>query len=327
MDKRWACLLVVLCIFITGAAAESPAMGRARQALEASPSPQVLDLTEEALSLEEIAVLLAEYPNTALRYNVPLYGKVFPSDAVVIDFEDTVIKDIGELKAGLPLLPHLTQADMYQSKLDREQMKELDELFPQLRFGWTLYLGKYRVRTDITAFSSLHGLKSTRFSSDYYSILKYCWQLQALDLGHNKISDLSFLEGMTELRLLILADNLIRDISPLKNLTKLEYVELFLNKIKDISPLSGMEHLLDLNLTYNRLSDLSPLLSCPKLERLWVAHNKLTKEYQKEIAEQLPGVEIKFSTYGSTSAGWRTHERYFVIKDVFDHWVYRPFTN
>ncbi|MEG2604687.1 MAG: leucine-rich repeat domain-containing protein [Clostridia bacterium] len=256
---------------------------------------------------------------------VTLYGVDFPADAVTIDFGDVLIKDIGQLKAGLPLFTQLEQADMYQSTLSREQMAELSQAFPSLHFGWTLLLGSHQVRTDTTAFSSLHSPENTHYSSDYYSILKYCYQLQALDLGHNKLTTLSFLSGMTDLRLLILADNQIRDISPIANLKKLEYVELFMNQISDISPLEGMENLLDLNLAHNRLKDLSATLTCPKLQRLWVSHNKLSKAYQQQLQTELPNVDICFSSWGSTSAGWREHERYFVIKDVFDHWVYRPF--
>ena len=123
-----------------------------------------------------------------------------------------------------------------------------------------------------------------------------------------------------------MADNQISDITPLKNLKNLEYVELFMNQIDDISPLANMQNLMDLNLCYNRLKDVSTVLTMPKLERLWLSANKLTKEYRQTLETQLPNVKLVFYSWGSTGAGWREHDRYFVIKDVFDNWSYRPFT-
>ena len=333
MCKRWMSLLLLLLMVAIGmqglaeeASLSTVDVQHIYDALQADPTRSIMDIRDKVISVADLTALLAAYPQVTFQYNVIMYGKTFSSDATVIDFEDTVIKEIDELEAGLALLPLLTQADMYSAKLTKEQMAELHERFAQMHFGWTVKLGTYKVRTDITAFSSLHNPRAKRFSSGYYSSLAYCWQLKALDLGHNKISDLSFLENLTDLRLLILADNQIRDISVLKNLTKLEYVELFMNQIKDITPLANMDHVMDLNLCHNSISDLSAVLTMPKLERLWVSNNKLETDYRETLAAQLPNVKIVFSSWGSTSAGWREHDRYFVIKDVFDNWVYRPFS-
>ena len=55
----------------------------------------------------------------------------------------------------------------------------------------------------------------------------------SLDLRHNKISDLSPLDGLTNLEVLKLYDNKISDLSPLKGLTKLEKLYLRFNPISD----------------------------------------------------------------------------------------------
>ena len=44
--------------------------------------------------------------------------------------------------------------------------------------------------------------------------LQYCTDLIALDLGHNGIDDLSWLEPLQNLQLLILSDNRMKDITP-----------------------------------------------------------------------------------------------------------------
>ena len=289
--------------------------------------PQSCDITAYSLTCQELTDLLAAHPDVSFTYNVTLYGLTFPGDATTIDFEGVTIQDVTELKEGLSLFHRLEYALMYDSPIAREDMDALAEAFPHLRWGWTLKLGSHKVRTDITAFSSLHSYNGTRYTSAYYSALKYCWQLQALDLGHNKLTSIHFVGELTQLRVLILADNQISDITPLQNLRQLEYVELFMNKISDITPLAHMDNLMDLNLCFNaRLSDIDTVLTLPKLERLWASHCKLSKEYQDALAEKLPDVKIVYSSRGSTAAGWREHPRYHIINEMFHNWEYIPFT-
>ena len=57
-------------------------------------------------------------------------------------------------------------------------------------------------------------------------VLKYCTDLQALDLGHQRITDLSVIGNyLKDLRILILADNKVSDVSPLANLKHLHYLQ------------------------------------------------------------------------------------------------------
>ena len=337
MVKRFLCLLLAFLLLSPGAlakkkaaeptappdhSAELAAIGR----LLAS-RPDRCDITAYPLTCAELKALLAQYPTVAFTYNVTLYGVTFPGDATTIDFGNVTFKDVSELMEGLSLFPNLEYALMYDSAIAREDMDALAEAFPHLRWGWTLKLGSHKVRTDITAFSSLHSYNGTRYTSAYYSALKYCWQLQALDLGHNKLTSIHFVGELTQLRVLILADNQISDITPLQNLRQLEYVELFMNRISDITPLAHMDNLMDLNLCFNaRLSDINTVLTLPKLERLWASHCKLSKEYQDALAEKLPDVKIVYSSRGSTAAGWREHPRYHIINEMFHNWEYIPFT-
>ena len=307
MKKLFAAVLAAMLALCAGAAGAE--VYTAAQ-LKADPALYEGQLPEGAADTDEF---------------VGLYGLLFPRGAAVIDFGSVKIKDTAELEEGLSQFPALEEVDMYESSLSREQMASLAEKYPALHFGWTLKVGSYKVRTDTTAFSSLHSPQNTHYPTSHYEILKYCWQIEALDLGHNKLTDISFIGTMKNLKLLILADNQIKDISPLKDLKQLEYVELFMNKIADLSPLEGMENLLDLNLCYNRMDDMSAVYTMPKLERLWVSHNKLSKETMNEMKEKLPDTHICFSSSGSTDQGWRKHERYYVIKNVFDNWSYRPF--
>lgn len=287
------------------------------------------DITELSLSLDELLILKEKFPNKEFRCNVPINELVFPSDAKTLDFGDRDVRRIKELLSSLPLFTNLNEVNMYSCYLNRKDMEALWTARPDVHWGWTLHLGSYNIRTDIESFSSLHSPTSTHYNSEHYTPLKYCWRIKALDLGHNNLTDLSFIAGMTELRVLILADNKIKDISPLANLKKLEYVELFMNKISDLSPLRNMENLMDLNICFNKFSNIDEVYTMPKLERLWITSNKkMTTEYRDTLVSSLPNVEICFNSRGSTDAGWRDHPRYDTIYTMFgdrDYHVYIPF--
>ena len=220
-------------------------------------------LCTDGMEAELLSALLAAHPDRGYEYTLSLCGQQVSSRQTVLALEGEVTPEmVQELKRWLPCLPALEQVDMYDAALPDEDMAYFHATYPGIRFGWTLSLGKWTVRTDAEAFSTLQSQNSKRYDSTHFEKLRYCYQLKALDLGHNSLTDLSFLEDLPQLRVLILADNKIEDISPLCQLPELQYAELFMNRISDLSPLAGHTRLLDLNLTYNRVSDPSPLLTC-----------------------------------------------------------------
>ena len=234
-----------------------------------------------------------------------------------------------ELTAFLDQFPNLVHVDMFGTQVEKDDIELLTARYPDVKFGWTIHIfGKRKghiVRTDQTAFSTLHG-DCYSHSSEQLEVLKYCTELRALDLGHNRIQDISFLSGLTKLRVLILACNSIKDISPLANMPELEYVELFSNKIKDLSPLTGLTHLMDLNLIYNRVPDTTELLKMPHLKRLWVAHciPNLKGKTLNALYEALPDTQVIVNGE-PTQNGWRKHPHYDVLQLMFQNGEYIPF--
>ena len=164
------------------------------------------------------------------------------------------------------------------------------------------------------------GYTTFRLTSQMVSGLQYCTDLIALDLGHNGIDDLTWLEPLQNLQLLILADNRMKDITPLASLKKLKYVELFMNPIRDISPLGELKELLDVNLCITKAEDLSPLLRCTKLERIWIGHQTqayCTKESLQAVLEAFPDAEYDLLSVSCTNRGWREHPRFFAYQEMF----------
>ncbi len=260
---------------------------------------------------------------------VEIQGLSFPVDSESIDLGDLKLS-MKELTVFLDQFPNLTRVDMFGTKVNKEDIELLVSRYPNIKFGWTIHIfGKKKghdVRTDQTAFSTLHG-DCYSHSSEQLEVLKYCTELRALDLGHNLVRDLSFLSGLTKLRVLILACNDVSDLTPLSNMTEMEYLELFSNRITDITPLLNMPRLVDLNLIYNKLPNIEVLKQMPQLRRLWVAHcvKGLQGKKLQELQSALPNTQI-IAVGDPTQNGWRKHPHYDTIYRMFNETkTYEPF--
>lgn len=254
-----------------------------------------------------------------------------PLDSETIDLGEVYVNDFKVFEAFLDQLPRLRQVDMFRTPVSRTQIGELAEKYPDIEFGWTMKVGDHQIRTDATAFSTLHSNKSGQHRSIDFSVLKYCKKLLALDIGHNAVDDLSFLYDLPQLKVLIVACNQIKDITPVGSLTELEYLELFKNKIIDITPLQNCKKLLDLNICFNYIKDYSPIYGLDRLERLWIYNsNNYSESYPvpraevMKLQELLPDTHVDSTSY-STLGGWREHERYDVIYEMFKKGAYIPF--
>lgn len=254
-----------------------------------------------------------------------------PESEVYLDLGDQVLS-MEELTELLDARPALRKVDMFATVVEKAEIEYLSDRYPEIEFGWTIHIpGRFEghtVRTDQTAFSTLHGNCVTHTSEDF-SVLRYCRDLQALDLGHNVIDDLSFLSGLTKMKILILACNRISDLSPLAGMRDLEYVELFSNPISDLSPLYDLPHLMDLNVAYLELEDPDALFHFPTVQRLWISRcmqgkRQLKKEPLKALRAAYPDAVI-YNQGEPTEGGWRRHPHYDIMKECFQTGVYRPF--
>ena len=121
---------------------------------------------------------------------VQLQGLVVPLDTERIDFRNMKVQNYDALKGFLFSLPALTHVDMYATPISGAQADELTELFPGITFGWTLRIRckdhNHDIRTDATAFSTLHNKRSPKHTSDDFRMLKYCKNL----LAHGNFPDM-----------------------------------------------------------------------------------------------------------------------------------------
>ena len=253
-------------------------------------------------------------------------GITVDKDATYIDFGNVRVTNVDALVELIDQMPNLTQVDMYKSSLKRSATDKLFDRYPNITFGWTFWVGDHKLRTDQTAFSTLHGRdpEPAHMSRDFEK-LRYCKNLQALDIGHNWVAELDFLYDLPNLKVLIVACNDVYDLTPIASLQELEYLELFTNDITDITPLKECKSLRDLNIKNNPIKDFSVLEEMTWLERLWLGMNvTFTDEQMEAIETALPNCEIDWIN-NPTEGTWRKHPHYFVIYDMFRSPDYVPF--
>ena len=280
------------------------------------------------------AILLAAL---LLPWGTVSAGAEIPADpeAEVLDLDamGLQVTDPAKIISALEGMPKVREVRMYDSPMATGNMEALfDRYYPDIFFGFTLQIGPHTVRTDQTAFSTLHLAGKMegdeRHTSEELFPIRMCTRLKALDLGHNYLTDISFLNTLTELEVLIISPNYgLKDISPIANCTKLVYLECFNTPITDLSPLAGLTKLRDLNLTRDaQVRDISPLYELPNLERVWWGSmNKVRTDQRKIMREKHR--HCKFvSVYDPTSGGWRKHSHFTELHAFFRTGVYIPFS-
>lgn len=248
-----------------------------------------------------------------------------------IDMGKTVVKDWDAFYELLDGHPEVRKVDMFGTNLFGSQVEELTQRYPDIEFGCTLRVGDHIVRTDATVFSTLHSSSSKSHYSKELAGLKFCKNLRALDIGHNRVDDLSFLSGLTELRLLIIACNRIVDITPIADLEHLEYLEIFSNKVEDVKPLVGLKYLAHLNISYNNIGDLTPLYGMTQLKRLWIKKCQSRRNVEPISDENIASLQAALgdcvinATNDPTEGGWREGIYYETFHEYFRSGEYKPF--
>lgn len=288
-----------------------------------------VDLTGQALSFETMAALEERYALVRFSFTFELFGQQLTPETTDLDLSGQTFTSVEEVSEGLGHLPALTSCNLCGSGLTSEQMLELKAAFPNVKFVWYVEIGAWRVRTDIEAFSTgnqktfpndageFTGDGHTSLVDDDLAPLQYCTDLVYLDLGHNKITDLSFVHNLPKLKVLIVANNKIKDVTPLSGLADLEYLEIFMNYVEDFSPLSGLTKLAYLNIARTSITDVTPLLGMTQLKMLWLMNNKISDSDLAKLTEALPECTISSRGAHSTANGWRDTDIYREFQEKF----------
>ena len=305
--------------------------------LRLAPALRVLDVRGCGLSAGDLATLQQALPQVELDFSLELCGQTVGPDTAVLNYNGMPIDRLDPFYEVLPLLPNLASLELCGCGASNEDLAALRDAFPGANVVWSITANRWTVRTDATAFATwrvtrrdeagriVEAYNVYNNTSEGLDWLRYCRDLRALDLGHNLLTDCTFLQGLPKLEYLILADNHVGDLAPLSSLTELRYLELFGNPVTDLTPLQTLTNLVDLNLCGCRVSDLRPLYGLP-LERLWLTgYGMEDPEAEiRDFLEQNPDCLVHLATPPEyTGEGWRTHERYFAMRSALG-WATGP---
>ncbi len=284
-------------------------------------SLETVILKDTEIPYEDQLRLVETYPDLFFLWDVNMGPKYVSSDAETLGFLNMRIANFEFFKTALKLFPKAAYCDLEGTGLSNEQMQQLRETYPSVKFAWRIYLGtRWSLRTDAVAFSVLiYDYSHKRMTTEDIQVLKYCTDLKALDIGHQAVDDISVIgEYLKELRLLIIADNRVSDLSPVAELKHLHYFEFFVNRVSDLTPLASCKELVDLNISYNYgIRDITPLLDLPLLERLWLEHIPVSNADVILLRSTYPNAKIVSVGEGSVDNGWRYHVRYSEMRDMF----------
>lgn len=287
-------------------------------------SVKEVDLRRCGLTVSELAAVQDAYPNALIGGEISIFGMDLTTDMEEIDLSGIKMKSTEEIEAAVKLMPNLKKVIMSDCGFSNEEMDALNKRHEKVLFVWTVYFSIYSLRTDTLGFCASDvpelGYIAPKLTNKDLEPLKYCTELIALDLGHMRYTDLSFLENMHKLEYLILVDAMYTDISILSQMKNLKYLEIFKNTLDDLSPLLECKNLKHLNIGYTRGFDPEVLKQMTWLERLWFPGHRLDETRKQAIIDALPNVQVYMKDWdadGSTGGGWREADVYFEMRNLF----------
>ena len=293
---------------------------------EEHPTLRYVDgtLSTEYAALAELSMRM---PECEVAYAVDLGGVTVQSSAAEAVLSGAQL-DAETLIARLAWLPRLERVDIRPLNLSDSDCAAVDDAYPEKKIVWTVHFGRWAVPTDAVCFSTLNApveLAARCKDEDFAPLFKYCRDLVMLDIGHNNITDLSFLENMPQLLVLILGDNpYIKDASPIGNLTELRYLEYFMSNLPtDFSCMNKLTKMTDLCIGFCAgLKDISFIDNMPDLEMGWFPYDGVPVEQQEAMKAARPDVRFMFypRAMSSTSEGWRATEHNLAVRKAFANW-------
>lgn len=281
------------------------------------PNLETVHFTDEKVDLDAAYTFRVAHPNLFVRYAFTLCGVDVTSDDTIVDLSNIPMESVQPVEDNLKYFTNLERIIMCDCGISTPEMDALGQRNPDVRFVWKVeFHSGVKVRTDVTYFMP-HKYWIKLSDRDTHN-LKYLIDVVALDLGHNPLSDVSFLQYMPKLKYLILADTEVSDISPVANLKELVFLELFMSNVRDYTPLLECTSLEDLNIGYAIPSDVTIFYQMPWLKHLWM-HGCWKAEKQNMLRQNMPNTVFAFGSehdVSSTGSGWRELQNYYDMRDI-----------
>lgn len=292
--------------------------GEALELLQYFPNLSTVTFDGTATDCELMYELMTRYPDVVVDWHFGLFGVETGSLETELLLNHIPMESTAAVEDALKYFYNLTWVEMCQCGIPSEEMDALWKRHPETRFVWAIPMGNYFVRTDVKAFIPFKF--GYHIDMPFYDTqareLKYLVDLECLDLGHMRMTDISFLQYMPKLRFLILADVVCEDFSYMAGLTNLEYIELFRSKFDDVELLMNMKNLRELNIGWTNLKNPEKLKEMTWLTRLWASMNGMTGSELEDLRDSLPNTLVYINSVHPTEGGWRGSDLYCEMRDM-----------
>ncbi len=272
----------------------------------------------ESFTQDECTAFADRFPEAFFIFPYTLADKVFSTEDEEIDLSKIPVT-CAEAEALLPYFKALKKVIMIDCGNSNEDMEALNLRHEDVRFVWSVTIAGAKYRTDMRYFYPWQQGISRKINLDC-SNLRYCTDIEVVDVGHYWVTDCSFLQYTPHIKYLILAMTGCRDITPVKYLQELEYLEIFEMVVDDYSPLLECKALKDLNvgMTY---ADPTPLTRMTWLENLyWYGGDEYLKRigFDFDWEAGLPDTYVELSLHRNGDKEWRYLPRYYLMRDILN---------
>ena len=272
------------------------------------PQLKTVTISDTISNKDTMLQLQDAYPTVEFSWNFLLCGVTVNSSVNELDLSEIPMESVDEVENNLKYFNNLEKVIMYKCGISSEDMDALWKRHPDIRFVWGAYIGGKYLRTDETTFMPFklgytRGIIGPMTNKEAVE-LKYMVDLVVIDMGHQRLNDLTFLYYMPNLEYLLMCGSAISDLSPVASLKKLKFLEIWRNPITDLSPLAECTALEDINMFDISIADLSPLYDL-NLKNLWYSAGRYSSEQRAALREALPDCNIQGGGSHPTDLDWR----------------------
>ncbi len=264
------------------------------QALAYLPELTKVDASD-CQAYESLDLLIVQYPQIEVTYNVTVEGKTFPHTTTAMELENP---DVTEMAAYLRYLPQLETVTLAQMPEDLDGMMALESQYPNVTFHWQLQVCGVTVDHHAEEID-LSGIRM-KDTQELESKLTYLPKLKKVDMVKCRISDkemealnnrhedvlfvwevmIGYHYYRTDIETFIPVKDHVTvtkdDVETLRYLTELMALDLGHMKIYSCEFIRCMPHLKYLILADTGIKDISPLEGLKELIFLELFVNKIT---------------------------------------------------
>lgn len=289
-----------------------------------SPEPTPVIILGQTVTPEQLAQ----------GYTFELFGQeVNTKSTTELHYLKESIGDTGleKFREVLPFMENLAYLTFDRCDTSDEAVAALREEFPDANIAWRIFFDPFSCMTDVEKIWASCDLRD-----NVTEPLKYCNKVKYLDIGHNALKDISFIQYMPDLEILIVSCGEIEDISPIKYCQKLKYFECAETYVKDVSPIGDVPSIEDVNIggNGNMKADFSCLYKLSNPKRIFIQNyynfEINMEEVGKDLQKAFPDCEVVTSWNGDSAindhwrytrglAGGQCTPQYQMIRDTFEY--------